>query len=272
MTSERHHPPGSCEWFDKLFGSAREFLVENAKDGSLLVLIPGGEFLAGGSGRAEGGGKFRVELGPYYLGLHAVTYWQYGRFVKETGYRAWKLDPDWEPLLWEDGSYPSEKADHPVMCVNWEDAQAYCTWAGLRLPGELEWEKGARGVDGREYPWGAEWDAGKCRNSSNRGSEGTCGIWKYPGGVSPWGLLHMSGNVWEWCEDWFESEAYDRYKRGEMSAPSWGQDRVLRGGDCDRAHPSHFRCAARYDYDPESRYRAGSGFRVARSVSRGLPV
>lgn len=128
-----------------------EWLIENPKDGTLLALIPEGEFLAGGSGSDEGGGKpFPVRLPAYYLALHPVTNAQYKRYKPE-----WTRDDD-----------------HPAVRVSWDDAQAYAKWAGLRLPSELEWEKGARGRDGREYPWGKEWDAGKCRNSNNRGSGG----------------------------------------------------------------------------------------------------
>jgi formylglycine-generating enzyme required for sulfatase activity len=222
-----------------------DLLIENPKDGMLLALIPEGEFLAGGPGGDEGGGKpFPVRLPAYYLALHPVTNGQYKRFKPE-----WKRDDD-----------------HPVVEVSWDDALAYSKWAGLRLPGELEWEKGARGTDGREYPWGKEWDQSKCRNSRNKGSEETCGVWKYEVGCSPWGLYQIAGNVWEWCEDWYDKEAYTRYKAGNLTLPSSGVLRVLRGGSWNYVDSVNFRCAYRGINGPVSRFNY-RGFRCARTVS-----
>jgi formylglycine-generating enzyme required for sulfatase activity len=254
------------------FGGIDPF-VENEKDGTILLLVSGGKFLAGGPGCNLGGPPFPVELPPYYLAIHPVTNAQYARFLSEhrpedSDLEKWvRLDS--ECFLRKNGDgyeVYGGKDDHPVVQVTWYGAEAYSLWAGVRLPTELEWEKGARGVDGRVYPWGNEWDANKCRNGTNRRNETTCGVWSYPEGCSYWGHYQMVGNVWEWCADGQESAADARYKRGDLLPPSQGKDpsRVLRGGSWFYGAPSPFLCAHRHDDRPNTRHHS-YGFRVART-------
>lgn len=264
---------------------ARRLLCENPRDGTVLLLVPEGEFLAGGPGRDEGYGQsFPVRLPDYYLAMHPVTNLQYARFLEEVGaceadVKQWiLLDGDCGVVRGRDGFAAAPGADdHPVSQVSWPGATAYASWAGLRLPSELEWEKGARGTQGLEYPWGAVWDAERCRNlslvrGSGRpsvpGARATCSIWSHPSGASPWGHYQMAGNVLEWCADSYDHGAYARYRGGVLAPPASGTRRVVRGGSWRDRSCEHFRCAARrsersgpplvntpYDY----------GFRLARS-------
>jgi formylglycine-generating enzyme len=242
----------------------QRLIIRNPKDGSLLLLVPGGRFLAG----AE---RFPVELPPYYLAVHPVTNAQYAAFLKQQrpkdrDLQEWiRLDNNC-PVRRSGRSYMTHRRteDHPVVQVSACGARAYCQWADLRLPSELEWEKGARGVDGREYPWGNMWDTTKCRAGIRLGSTETSNVWSYPQGCSTWGHYQMSGNVCEWCVESYYDEARALGEPGPL-----GQDQRMRGGSLYDNDPQTFRCISRVGSDF---FRGGSrwgysSFRVARSLT-----
>lgn len=172
------------------------------------VHIPVGKFLYGSE-------KDTVELSEFYITRVPVTNAQYKVFVDATGHRL--------PKHWQGGAIPPGQEAHPVVWVSWEDAQAFCAWAGVRLPSEEQWEKAARGTDGRTYPWGeAAPDEQRCNFNGYEGS--TTPVGNYPAGASPYGVLDMAGNVWEWT-NFRQREALI------MRGGSWGDDDVFMRSD-----------------------------------------
>lgn len=211
---------------------SRGSVIVNKNDGSTLILIPAGEFTMGpDDGDYDKAPSHTVYLDAYYIGKYEVTNAQYKKFCDATGH-SHPLTPDFESHLrprWSGGDYFTEYPNYPVVNVTWEDAKAYCDWAGLRLPTEAEWEKAARGTDGRTYPWGNEWDASKCNSLESRKYQPTP-VGSFPQGASPYGVMDMAGNVCEWCADWWGENYYQNTPNRNPTGPSSGSYRVLRGG------------------------------------------
>lgn len=223
----------------------------NEKDGSILIEIPAGSFTMGSNDYDNEKPVHTVYLDKYYIGKYEVTVGQFKKFCNATG-KTMPEQPSW-----------NNRDDHPVVNVSWNDAKAYCDWAGLRLPTEAEWEKAARGTDGRTYPWGNAWDNTKC-NSRENGDRysNTSPVGSFPSGVSPYGCYDMAGNVWEWCNDWYDKNYYGSSPSSNPTGPSSGDLRVLRGGGWYNG-ADLCRSADRFRDFPDIRYYY-VGFRVAR--------
>lgn len=216
-----------------------------------MVYVPEGEFLYGEN-------KHKVWLGAFWIDREPVTNADFARFVHATGYTTTaeqtglgcaNTGERWEDIQGASWRYPGGpklgdiqgKADHPVVQVSWADALAYAEWAGKRLPTEQEWEKAARGIDGREYPWGnSEPTADLCNFNKQAGRTTPVGRFS-PQGDSPYGCVDMSGNIWEWTTS---------QERG---------GRVLRGGGW--SHPAEYvRLVLRPVHEADERYDT-DGFR-----------
>ena len=237
-----------------------------------MILIPAGDFRMGSDPTKDKDAQdcerpqHTLYLPDYYLAKTPVTNAQYEAFVEATYHR--------QPDHWEGRKPPSGKEDHPVVYVSWRDAVAYCLWLAevtgqsYRLPSEAEWEKGARGTDGRIYPWGDRWDETRC-NSGEDGRRDTTPVGAYPHGASPYGLLDMAGNVWEWTsslwgEVWETPEfkyPYDPTDGRENLDARNNVHRVLRGGSFGSSEGGA-RCAFRFRNFPYLDF-GYYGFRVA---------
>jgi len=185
-----------------------------------MIAIPAGEFTMGSDVEDERP-PHTVFVDAFEIDKLEVTNEDFERFVAETGYvtDAEKAgDTSWR-------YYAKDKPQHPVVKATWNDANAFCQWAGKRLPTEAEWEKAARGTDARSYPWGNQWDAARA-NAKEAGNRGTTVVGSFPAGASPYGVMDMAGNVSEWTTDWFKA-----YPGGDFYSPYFGEKyRVIRGG------------------------------------------
>lgn len=232
----------------------------NERDGAELLWIPAGEFLRGspeGKGAGDERPQKKVTLDGYWIYKTPVTLAQYKKFCEATGK---KFEPTWGQGMHagskaDDGAYPAQ--------ASWYEAEAYAKAMGAALPSEAQWEKAARGADGREYPWGNAWESAQCASMEEtvyKFSAGFRPVGRYPQGASPYGVLDMAGNVWEWVADWYKYDYYQEAPNRNPTGPALGTHKVLRGG-CSLYDERFCRGAARFINPPQVRDWTPTGFR-----------
>ena len=233
-----------------------------------MVYVPAGEFIMG-SNRADptdfnqrdnvglayndARPQHKATTAAFFIDVTEVTNAQYQKYCVATGAVV--------PPHWKDGQFAEGEADFPVHHVNWYEATAYAKWAGKRLPTEIEWEKTARGTEGRNFPWGSDWNPSRVS-----GAEKEVAVGKSPQGVSPYGALDMAGNIAEWTSSWF-----DAYPKSPTNQRNFGDKtlKVIRGGAWvtgQMLNQSFYREVSR----PQSRL-ALVGFRCARDAETETP-
>jgi formylglycine-generating enzyme required for sulfatase activity len=224
-----------------------------------MIPIPAGEFLIGSTtgGNPDEMPQRRVTLDAFSIDKFETTVGRFAKFLQASGADA--------PEYWNMVNVQTD-GEFPVVGVDWDQAQAYCKWAGKRLPTEAEWEKAARGTDGRMYPWG---NTGQPQQMANLGKGGTFGYGKsltkvgnYESGKSPFGVYDMIGNVWEWVADWYDKSSYQGMPDKNPKGPEKGEQKVIRGGSWARV-PLVSRAAAR-NRAAASSQTTSIGFRCAK--------
>mgnify|MGYP000011665582 FL=1 len=207
--------------------------ITNEKDGSVMVYVPEGTFLMGVE-------KDSVRVDAFYIDKFPITNNQYKVFMEETNCE--------EPAFWQDKRF--NNSHQPVVGVSWDDAIAYTNWAGKRLPEEKEWEKASRSTDGREYPWGnGKPDQSLAIFDLDISKGAPTNVGTHQSGVSPYGCYDMSGNIWEWCQEWYTEGKY----------------RVVRGGSWIN-HMTILNCAYRSCSVPIGKDN-NVGFRCVKSTT-----
>jgi sulfatase modifying factor 1 len=253
-----------------------------------LVSVPAGPFVMGSNaGAADERPEHTVHLDAFRMALQPITNAEYARFVRETGHRAPGVDelplvvkaggPEREGAFrafatkytWIGSQPPADLLDHPATLVRWEDATAYCRWLSdvrgqrYRLPSEAEWEKAARGgLERQRYPWGDRLDGERANflaDPAMKESHSTQPGRSYP--PNGYGLFDMSGNAWEWVNDWYDAAYYSVSPGANPPGPTGGQFRIVRGGGWLASDATMLTCSHRHQVPPDT-YSYGIGFRV----------
>ena len=239
-----------------------------------MIFIPGGDFLRGRTHALPDDNRKwfptllkddrpvrSIVLDPFYIDKHEVTNAQFSEFLRDTGGAP--------PYYWPQGKPESAKQQHPVVNITWQDANAYCQWGGKRLPTEAEWERAARGLrEGLKYPWGEDEPTKELAHYDDMDGPGA--VCQFP--ENTFGLCDMSGNVWEWCADWYEKDYYARSPEENPTGPEKGIYRVLRGGswaDAPKYLTTAYRSYARPDeQSPTIGFRCAKRFGTAKEGRR----
>jgi formylglycine-generating enzyme required for sulfatase activity/predicted Ser/Thr protein kinase len=290
-TGTRAAPTSTVKPTAPVWGAART----RSADGMEMIFVPAGDFTMGSSdGDLDAGlagctdcdralfaneqPRHTVYLDAFWIDRTEVTNAQY-RLCVEAGACRSPIPCRWGEPTYADAS----KADHPVVCVTWHAAKTYCAWAGARLPTEAEWEKAARGTDGRTYPWGNDFacDKGNALDMVAGGGDPaatsgppcdgyarTAPVASFPAGASPFGVLDMAGNAWEWVADWYGEAYYGSPPARNPLGPARGSHRVLRGGSW-ASNRYWLRATVRIGFPPVDN-DDGSGFRCCETAG-GLP-
>ncbi|GAB4304213.1 MAG: hypothetical protein Kow0090_19790 [Myxococcota bacterium] len=223
-----------------------------------MVYVPGGEFFQGSDDdNFDETPLRRVFLDPFFIDKTPVTVREYAKLVHSTGYPP--------PKNWKGYNVPDDMWELPVTFISWFDARQFAEWAGKALPTEAQWEKAARGVDGRVYPWGDEWD-GRLVIGWAPERRGVAPVGSIPEGASPFGALDMAGNVWEWVADDYDARFYDRAPVNHPLCDKPVNAKVLKGGSWADAGKDRFRTAFRYDSWHSFSHYDNVGFRTAKPI------
>lgn len=230
----------------------------SSTDNMIQLLVPAGDFLMGKEGEAdEDSPMHTVNLSAYWIDQVEVTNSMYARCVKSGSCTL--------PVISQNPYYENWiYRNHPIVYVNWYQANEYCTWAGRRLPTEAEFEKAARGTEKNKYPWGNEAPNPRLANYADSLIGTTVSVYHYPFGASPYGALNMVGNVREWVADWYSESYYAESPSLNPLGANDGTERSMRSGAYD-ADANEIFTTTRYKHQPQS---AGlsRGFRCAESV------